>query len=113
MSSILNDTKKVLGVDADYEVFDVDILMHLNAALAVATQLGVGPQEGYYVEDSDMTWDELGLSQRLLNVMKTFLHLKVRMLFDPPTTSFMITAAETQLKEYESRLNYFAEIEAL
>lgn len=103
--SILNSTKKVLGVDADYDVFDLDILMHINSVFPTLTQLGIGPVNGFMIEDADATWwDFLGDNPNL-NSVKTYVYLRVRLLFDPPSTSFVITAMQEQIKELEWRLN--------
>lgn len=107
--SILTSTKKILGVMADYTAFDLDILTHINAALAVVDQLGVGPEGGFFVEDADASWDALGLPQNQLNLVRTYVFLKVRLLFDPPTTSFLLEAMGEQVQEYEWRLNVVRE----
>lgn len=102
--SILTSTKKVLGLDAAYTVFDLDILTHLNATFSILSQIGVGPDEGFFVEDEQGLWSQFVVPANQLNLVKTYVFLKVRMLFDPPTTSFMIAAMTDQIKEYEWRL---------
>lgn len=110
--SILNSTKKILGVDEQYEVFDLDIMTHLNAAFGTLTQLGLGPEEGFMIEDATAEWSEYTpLSGPQLNMIKTYVYLKVRMLFDPPGTSFLLSAMNDQVKEYEWRLNALREVE--
>lgn len=107
--SILDSVKKTLGVDSDYDVFDADILTHINSTFLTLSQIGVGPVMGYMIEDSDPTWDDfLGKDSRLIAV-KSYMYLKVRLLFDPPPTSFHITAIEKQISELEWRLNLQAE----
>lgn len=111
-NSILISTKKVLGVDASYTVFDLDILMHINAAFSILQQLGVGPAEGFFIEDDSAQWTDFVLepgSEISINLVKTYVQLKARMLFDPPTTSFLIEAMTKQINEYEWRLNVFRE----
>lgn len=111
-NSILISTKKVLGVDAAYTVFDLDILMHINAAFSILQQLGVGPAAGFFIEDESAVWDDFILdvdSEISINLVKTYVQLKARMLFDPPTTSFLIEAMNRQITEYEWRLNVFRE----
>lgn len=111
MDSILDSVKKVLGIDKDYDVFDVDILMHINSVFATLNQLGVGPEAGYSIEDASPTWsDYLGDDLRLNNV-KTYVYLRVRMLFDPPTTSYLLNAYEKQIQEAEWRINVTRESE--
>lgn len=105
MDSILDSTKKILGIEADYTAFDVDITTHINSAFSTLTQLGVGPAEGFAIADKNDVWgDFLGDDPRL-NSVKSYVYLRVRMLFDPPGTSFLLDALKQQVKEYEWRLN--------
>jgi hypothetical protein len=108
-SSILTSTKKVLNIPADYTAFDLDILTHINTAFSVLTQLGIGPTTGYFVEDETLMWEDLMLPQVQLNMVRTYIYLKTRMLFDPPGTSFLIDAMNKQIEEHEWRLNVFRE----
>ena len=103
--SILNSTKKILGIAADYVAFDLDIITHINAAFSTLTQLGVGPADGFMIEDDSAEWEEYITDGPQLNSVKTYVYLKVRQLFDPPTTSYLITATEKQIEELEWRLN--------
>lgn len=109
-TSILKSTKKVLGLAADYTAFDEDILMYINSAFSSLTQLGVGPAGGFTIEDEQKVWADLAVPSVQLDMVKTYIYLKVRMLFDPPTTSFLIEAVNTQIKEHEWRLNMFREV---
>lgn len=109
MDSILDSVKKVLGVDPTYTVFDTDIIMHINSALSVITQLGIGPAQGYMIEDDTSTWTSFLGSDVRLNPVKTVVYLRVRMLFDPPQTSYLVTALEKQIQELEWRLNVHRE----
>lgn len=103
--SILKSTKKILGVAPEYTAFDLDILTHLNSALSTLTELGIGPAAGFMVEDDTAVWsDFLGTDLRF-NSARTYVYLKVRLAFDPPSTSFAITAFEKQIQELEWRLN--------
>lgn len=104
-TSVLKSVKKVLGLGADYTAFDQDIMLHINGAIVVAKQLGVPVPAGFQVDADSVNWEDLDLTDDELGLIKTFLYLKVRLLFDPPATSFAISAAENQLKEYEWRLN--------
>lgn len=108
-NSILNGTKKTLGIDADYTAFDYDIIVFINMAFSTLNQLGIGPVEGFGIEDARATWDDLGLPLNQRNMVRTYIHLKTRMLFDPPTTSFHIEAMNNQIAEQEWRLNAFRE----
>lgn len=104
-NSILNSTKKNLGIDESYTAFDPDIIMHINSVLSTLEQLGVGPVGGFMIEDHIAEWgDLLGTDLRLNNV-KSYMTLRVRLLFDPPTTSFAIAAMEKQVQEMEFRIN--------
>jgi len=110
--SILISTKKVLGVAEDYTVFDEDIIMHINTAFSTLTQLGVGPAEGFMIEDASTEWDDFlpeDPDERQYNSVKSYVFLKVSMLFDPPQTSYLITAKEKQIEELEWRLNVVRE----
>lgn len=109
MDSILDSVKKVLGIEADYTVFDVDILMHINSTFAVLTQLGVGSPSGYYILDSSPVWNDYLVADATLNMVRSYMFIKVRLLFDPPGTSFHLNALEAQAKEYEWRLNVVRE----
>lgn len=105
MESILTSIKKLLGITEDYEQFDADIIMHINTVFTTLQQLGVGPAEGFMIEDSTTTWvDYLG-EDKNLNSVKTYMFLKVKMVFDPPTSSFVMDAMNRQAQELEWRLN--------
>lgn len=103
-NSILLSVKKVLGVDAAYTAFDEDIMQYINSALAKVKQLGVGTSV-VHVASEAITWDALNAPQDQINLAKPYVNLSVRLLFDPPTTSFIKDALTAQLKEYEWRLN--------
>ena len=107
--SILTSTKKVLGIDEDYTVFDEDIIMHINTAFSTLTQLGVGPHEGFMIIDAVAEWDDYIVDDVQYNSVKSYVFLRVRQLFDPPTTSYLITATEKQIAELEWRLNVHRE----
>lgn len=102
--SILTSTKKILGLTEDYTAFDLDILTHINAAFAVVNQLGVGPVAGFTIQDDTVEWEALAIPEPQLSVVKAYVYLKTRMLFDPPATSFHIDAANEQLRQFEWRL---------
>lgn len=103
--SILISTKKILGVAADYTAFDLDIITHINAAFSTLTQLGVGPAEGFMIEDNTAEWYDYIEDDSQLNAVKTYVFLKVRQIFDPPGTSYLVEAVEKQIRELEWRLN--------
>jgi hypothetical protein len=103
--SILNSTKKVLNLAEDYDVFDPDVIMHINGVFSTLNQLGVGPAEGFMIEDDAPTWDAFLGDDPRLNHVRTYVYLRVRMLFDPPTTGYAVDALKEQIKELEWRLN--------
>lgn len=107
--SILKSTKKILGIVDDYTAFDLDVITHINSTFAIISQLGIGPPLGLLIEDSTSTWSDLDIPQDQLTMIRTYVFLRVRMLFDPPTTSFLIEATNKQIEEYETRLSYLRE----
>jgi hypothetical protein len=104
-NSILNTTKKILGIEADYTAFDEDIMMHINSVFATLNQMGIGPEDGFWIDDAVAQWDSFTMGDRKLNSVKTYVYLRVRLLFDPPTTSYLIGALKEQVAEFEWRLN--------
>lgn len=106
--SILDSTKKVLGIEPDYTAFDPDILMHINSVFSVLHQLGIGPSEGFVITDNGPIWSDFVTDDRQ-NSVKTYVYLRVRLLFDPPTTSFHQAALKEQYQELEWRLNVASE----
>jgi hypothetical protein len=107
--SILTDTKKILGIEEAYVVFDPDIILHINAVLGTLNQLGIGPAVGFAIVDSTATWDDFLAGDLRFNPVKTYVYLRVRLLFDPPTTSYLMSAMQEQIKELEWRLSVVRE----
>lgn len=105
MESILTSIKKLLGIEEDYEYFDADIIMHINSVFMILTQLGIGPAEGFSIQDAENTWDEFVPSGSNLEAIKTYMYLKVKLMFDPPTSSAVIDSANHIIGELEWRLN--------
>lgn len=106
MDSILNSVKKMLGVEADYDHFDPDILMAINSSFTVLCQLGVGPDEEFSIDGPKTTWsDFFALCDKPINLVKSYIYLKTKLLFDPPTTGVLHEAMERQIQEFEWRLN--------
>jgi hypothetical protein len=104
-TSILTSTKKILGIAQDYTVFDLDVITHINTAFSTLTQLGVGPVEGFMIEDETAVWTDFIAEDFQYNSVKTYVYLRTRQLFDPPSTSYLISAFNDQIKELEWRLN--------
>lgn len=103
--SILVSIKKLLGIDSEYTHFDTDIIMHINSVLSVLTQLGVGPSEGFVIENSNALWTDFLSSARDIEMVKSYIYLKVRLLFDPPTSSAAMESAKQLISELEWRIN--------
>lgn len=109
MDSILTSIKKLLGITEEYEHFDQDIIIHINTALMILTQLGVGPSEGFFIKDKYALWSDFIPDVKTLEAVKSYIYLKVRTLFDPPTSSSLMNAMEQNMKELEWRLNVASE----
>jgi hypothetical protein len=109
--SILNTVKQSLNLEVDDLSFDGVVLMFINSVLSNLNQIGVGPENGFQIEDASATWDGLLDNDPRLNNVKSFVYLKVRMLFDPPGTSFAIAAMENQAKELEYRIYTAMEVD--
>lgn len=103
--SILNSIKALLGPDSDYNVFDPDIIIFINGAFSTLTQLGIGPKEGFKITGADETWEDFIGDVLDLESVKTFVYLKVRILFDPPSSSFVLSAMQRECDELAWRLN--------
>ena len=102
--SILDYVKKLLGIQKDYTHFDPDIIYGINAAFAVLTQLGVGPEEGFMVSDDTAKWTDFVSDTARLSLIKEYVCLKTRLLFDPPTSAVLIDVMNKSASEYEWRL---------
>ena len=110
-NSILESTKKILGIDAAYTVFDHDIITHINSVFSDLNQLGLGPDDGFMIEDATTIWDDYLDGEFNANNIRTYMYLRVRLLFDPPSTSYLINSMHDQAKELEWRLNVRREAE--
>lgn len=111
MDSILTSIKKLLGISEEYLQFDDDIIMHINTAFLNLQQLGVGPEEGFSIEDDTTDWEDFAdLESNLpLNAVKSYVYLKVKLLFDPPLSSAVIESTNRMISELEWRLCVAAE----
>lgn len=109
MESILTSIKKLLGIDESYKHFDVDIIMHINSVFSILTQLGVGPDQGFSISDDVATWEDFIPEGKNLELVKSYVALKVRLLFDPPTSSSVMNAITNSISELEWRINVSAE----
>ena len=105
MESILISIKKLLGIEENYTHFDEEIKMQINSALMSANQLGLGPPDGFAIEDESATWAEFVKDRKDLHGIKTYIYHKVRLAFDPPQTGPLVDAINKQIQELEWRLN--------
>ncbi len=103
--SILTSIKKLLGISAEYQVFDMDIIMHINTVFVILNQLGVGPLEGFKIEDDLATWNMFTNDVNSLESIRTYIYLKVKLLFDPPLNSAVLESIKQTINELEWRLN--------
>lgn len=104
-TSILDSTKKILGIEPSLDVFDLDVITFINSSLVTLTQLGIGPPEGFAIEDNSAQWDEFIGGDIRYNMIQSFVFLRVSMLFDPPQAGYLVDAKEKQLRELEWRLS--------
>lgn len=110
MESILTSIKKLLGIAEEYRHYDPDIIMHINSVFMILTQLGVGPSNGFSIEDETTTWDEfIPPEDPNFSAVKSYMHAKVRLLFDPPLNSSVVELIKQMVNELEWRINVNAE----
>ena len=102
--SILTSIKKLLGIFEEDVSFDQDITIHINAVFMVLNQLGIGPLRSFHISDETETWDQFLTVNEDFGAIKSYMYLKVRLVFDPPTNSFLVEAIKNQISEYEWRL---------
>lgn len=107
--SILNSIKKMLGIESDYNEFDIDVMININSVLMVLNQLAIGPPDGFSITGPNETWADLLGDRTDLLAVKSYIYLRVRLLFDPPTNSFTLDSIAKQAEELGYRLNLQAE----
>lgn len=105
MESILNSIKKLLGIEPDDDSFDQELIMHVNTVFTLMTQLGLGPTDGFFITDATAKWTDYNPTRKDLEMMKSYIFLRVRLLFDPPQNSFLVDSIQKQCNEFEWRLN--------
>lgn len=103
--SVLQSVKKGLGIPLEDDGFDQELIIHINTALMILTQLGVGPDEGVFITSQEDTWASIIEGALDLEMVKTYVILRVKLIFDPPTSSFVLESIKNQLAEFEWRLN--------
>ena len=109
IESILISIKKLLGVAEEYTQFDLDIIMSINSALMSLNQLGIGPDTGFIITSTAEVWTDFIGDKKDIESVKSYIYLKSRLMFDPPSNSFLVDAIERQIKELEWRINIQAE----
>lgn len=109
MDSILNSVKKMLGITEEDTSFDEDIIMHINTVFMIIHQLGAGPVGGFSIVDEESTWDDYFGEEQPLESIKSYMYLKVRSIFDPPTSGAVKEAVNNNIKELEFRINVAAD----
>lgn len=105
MASILQTTKQMLGLPAEYDAFDEQIILHINSVFTILQQLGVGPSQGFKIEDDEPEWADYLTSGMEIEAVKTYMYLKVKYLFDPPANSAFAEALNRTISEFEWRLS--------
>ena len=109
MESILTSIKKMLGIAEEYTHFDADLIMHINSVFAILTQIGVGPSEGFSIEDDTDVWTDFIQDNKKLESVKSYTYMKVKLLFDPPLNSSVIESMNRIISELEWRIQVAAD----
>lgn len=109
MDNILSSIKKLLGIPTEETAFDSDIIMHINSVFMILNQLGIGPTNGFTISDDYALWSDFIPEGQNLELVKSYMYMKVRLLFDPPTNSSVLASMEKTINEFEWRLNVQAE----
>ena len=109
MESILTSIKKLLGISEEYTHFDADLIMHINSVFLILAQIGVGPSEGFSISDETAKWTDFIQDSIRLGAVKSFMYLKVKLLFDPPSSSSVMEATNKLISELEWRLTIASE----
>lgn len=109
-NGILTSVKKLLGIAEEYKHFDEDIIVHINSVFMILTQLGVGPSEGFSINDESTVWtDFIGEDNKNFQSVKTYVYMKVKLIFDPPLSSAVLESMNRTISELEWRLNVAAD----
>lgn len=103
--SILTSIKKLLGITEDYTSFDTDIIIHINSVFTTLNQLGVGPTKRFKITGKETKWNAFASDEEFIDSVKTYIYLKVKIVFDPPLNSSVMEAYKQEIKELEWRLN--------
>ena len=103
--SILTSIKKLLGIAEDYEHFDQDLIIHINSVFAILKQMGAGPAEGFFISDKTSEWSDFTNGELDIEMIKSYVYLKVRLLFDPPLSSAVMESINRLISELEWRIS--------
>lgn len=104
-NSILNNIKKLLGFDPEYTAFDTDIIIHINSVFSIMHQIGAAPPDGFMITDATATWDDFLEGKQNVEFIKSYIFLRVKIVFDPPANSFGLDALNKVIDEMTWRLN--------
>jgi len=105
VNSILTSIKKLLGITEEDISFDNDIIMHINSVLSILTQLGVGSSSGFIISDKNAVWSDFVSDLTALASIKSYVFLKVKLIFDPPLSSAAVESMKNLISEFEWRIN--------
>lgn len=107
MDSILTSIKKLLGITEEYEHFDTDLIIHINSVFSILTQLGIGPKDGFSIRDKTSKWSDFlnDKDDKRLEMIKSYVYMKVKLMFDPPTNSSLLESMTRFTNEFEWRAN--------
>ena len=108
MDSILTSIKKLIGIDESYVIFDTDLIIHINSVFMILGQLGYGPKD-FSIKDKSTKWTEFISEENKIEAVRTYVYMKVKLIFDPPSSSAVIEAYKQFINEFEWRINVAAE----
>lgn len=111
IESILTSVKQTVGIEEAYTAFDHELTVHINSVFNTLHQLKVGPAFGFWIEDEKAKWEDFLEDDVLINQVRSYMTLRVRLLWDPPTNSFLVNSMKEQIKEMEWRLNVTTDTE--
>lgn len=103
MESILDSIKKLLGIQPEYRAFDEDLIIHINTVFNILNQLNIGPKEGFMIVDGSESWDDY-ITSCNLTMVRSYIYMKVRLMFDPPTSGILVESMNSMISELEWRL---------
>lgn len=108
-NSILETIKKLIGIDKDYDVYDIDLIVSINSSFMILNQLGIGPETPFSITDSSSTWKDFFGDEEIFALAKSYIYLRSKLLFDPPSSGVLHEAVERQISEFEWRMHVQAD----